>query len=226
MAGGDAQWQAMQAELDRRDQSWEPAVHARTHPCSAAAYAVHGYRAEILDCRDELLRRLRRIPFGPHIFEHILTCGYQDESILRTDAGQFLFVRGYNAGDNPASTDYAPWNARHGFYGVGGLSYKAYDAVFQRREPAGRYHAEDVQRLNAAFDQVHAQGGIFYAMWHPDRYRNSVIHDPRPGLEGVQGSSLVQHLGHVARRKDVWYVANGWLYCYRFVAEYARVEQR
>ena len=49
------------AELDQRDQSWEPAVHASTHPCSAAAYAVKGYRAEILDCRDELLRRLKEV---------------------------------------------------------------------------------------------------------------------------------------------------------------------
>lgn len=60
-------------------------------------------------------------------------------------------------------------------------------------------------------------------MWHPDRYSNSVIHDPRPPVEGVQGSSLIQHLAHVAHRKDVWYVANGWLHCYRYVAENAKV---
>ena len=60
-------------------------------------------------------------------------------------------------------------------------------------------------------------------MWHPDRYRNSVIHDPRPPVEGAEGSSLIQHLAHVARRPDVWYVPNGWLYCYRYVAEHAQV---
>jgi hypothetical protein len=60
-------------------------------------------------------------------------------------------------------------------------------------------------------------------MWHPDRYRNSVIHDERHGVDGVQGSSLVRHLSHVANRKDVWYVPNGWLYCYRYVAEHANV---
>jgi hypothetical protein len=26
---------------------------------------------------------------------------------------------------------------------------------------------------------VYRKGQIFYAMWHPDRYRNSVIHDAR-----------------------------------------------
>jgi hypothetical protein len=27
----------------------------------------------------------------------------------------------------------------------------------------------------------------------------------------------------VANRKDVWYVANGWLYSYRYVTQHARV---
>ena len=39
----------------------------------------------------------------------------------------------------------------------------------------------------------------------------------------VQGSSPIQHLAHVAHRKDVWSVANGWLHCYRYVAEHAQV---
>ena len=223
-AGGGSFWQTLQAELDRGDQSWEPAVHAETHPCSASAYSVRGYRSEILGCRNTLLARLQSIPWGQHIFEHILTCGYYDASVLATSARQFVLVRGYNAHDNPTSVDYASWNSEHGFYGVGGLSYKAYDAVFQRRQPAGRYYRKDVAALDAAFDEVYRKGQIFYAMWHPDRYRNSVIHDARSPVEGVQGSSLIQHLGHVARRKDVWYVANGWLHCYRYVAEHAQVE--
>ena len=115
------------------------------------------------------------------------------------------------------------WNPQRGFYGVGGLSYKAYDRVFQSRKPAGRYYRADVEALDAAFEQVYRQGQIFYAMWHPDRYSNSVIHDPRPPVEGVQGSSLIQHLAHVAHRTDVWYVSNGWLHCYRYVAENAKV---
>jgi hypothetical protein len=184
---------------------------------------VRGYRSEILGCRDQLLGRLRNVPWGQHIFEHILTCGYFDDSVLATSAGQFVLVRGYNSGDNPTSVDYVGWNPQRGFYGVGGLSYKAYDRVFQSRKPAGRYYRSDVDALDAAFEQVYRQGQIFYAMWHPNRYSNSVIHDPRPPVEGVQGSSLIQHLAHVAHRKDVWYVTNGWLHCYRYVAENAKV---
>ena len=95
--------------------------------------------------------------------------------------------------------------------------------MLEKREPKGRFFAADVAELNAAFDKVCQDGGIFYALWHPDRFRNSILYDPRPGVDGVRGSTLMQHLAHVANRKDVWYVANGWLYSYRYVAEHARV---
>lgn len=223
MAGSSAMWEAMQRELALNDFSWEPAVHAQTHPGSAKGYTKKGYKAEVLGCRDEILQRLSQIPFGHHIFEHILTSGYVDDTLLDTDAADFLFVRGYNGRDNPESTAYAAWDQRRRLFGVGGKSAKDFDRVFARRTPKGRFFAADVAELNAAFDAVYKAGGICYAMWHPDRYLNSVVHDPRPGVDGVQGSTLIQHLGHVANRPDVWYVANGWLYLYRYVAENASV---
>jgi hypothetical protein len=222
-AGGDEVWARMQEELDRGDASWEPAVHGWTHPKDAAAYLVHGYRAEILGCRDDILRRLRNIPYGQHVYEHILTHGYEDDDIGRTDAGEFLFLRGFNWLDNPGSVDYAPWDGKRGFYGIGGLNTKGYDVLLERREPKGRFCAADVAEANGAFDEVLRSGGIFYALWHPDRFQNSVVYDPRPGVEGKEGSTLMAHLAHVANRKDVWYVANGWLHSYRYVAERAKV---
>ena len=222
-AGGDAVWKTMQEELDRGDSSWEPAVHGWTHPKDAAAYLIHGYRREILGCRDDILRRLRNIPYGQRVYEHILTHGHEDEDIEKTDAGEFLFLRGFNWLDNPESNDYVPWNEKRGFYGIGGLNTKGYDSLLERREPKARFHAADVAEADQAFDKVYGSGGVFYALWHPDRFQNSVIYDPRPGVEGEQGSTLMQHLAHVAGRKDVWYVANGWLYSYRFVAERAKV---
>jgi hypothetical protein len=222
-AGGETMWRAMQEELDRRDFSWEPAVHGQTHPKDAAAYAVRGYEAEILGCRRDILQRLRNIPYGQYIFEHILTHGYVDETIQSTDAGEFLFVRGFNWLDNPNSIDYEPWNEKYRFYGVGGLNTKGYDTMLEKREPKGRYFAQDVDELNEAFAKTHRAGGIFYALWHPDRFRNSVLYDPRPGIDGVRGSTLMHHLAYVANRNDVWYVANGWLYSYRYVAENVKV---
>jgi len=223
MAGGEAMWRTMQEEIDRRDCSWEPAVHGWTHPRDPAGYTIHGYKQEILGCREDILKHLKNIPFGQYVNEHILTFGHADPEIQRTDAGEFLFVRGFNWLDNPLSTDYVPWNEQYRFYGIGGLNTVGYDRILERREPKGRFYAADVADLNAAFDKVYRTGGLFYALWHPDRFRNSVLYDPSPGVEGQRGSTLVQHLAHVARRKDVWYVANGWLYSYRYVAENVRV---
>lgn len=222
-AGKEGCWKLMQEELDRRDFSWEPAVHGQTHPKDAAAYSMRGYQAEILGCREDILQRLRNIPYGQYVYEHILTHGYIDETLCQTDAGEFLFLRGFNWLDNPSSAQYVPWDAKHRFYGVGGLNTKGYDRILEKRDPKGRFFAVDVAELNAAFDKVCQAGGVFYALWHPDRFRNSILYDPSPGLDGQRGSTLVQHLAHVANRKDIWYAANGWLYSYRYLAEHARV---
>lgn len=224
-AGGEAAWRRMQEELDRQDNSWEPAVHGQTHPKDANQYSVRGYRAEILGCREDILQHLHKIPYGGRVYEHILTTGYSDNEILRLDAGEFLFVRGFNWLDNPTSIALVPWNQERNFYGVGGLNTKGYDRIMEQHEPKGRYSAADVADLNQAFDRVVEGGGVFYALWHPDRFKNSVIYDRRPGLDGRQGSTLMEHLAHVANRKNVWYVANGWMYSYRYVAERARVAQ-
>ena len=226
MYGGRDIWRRMQEELDRGDRSWEPAVHTRSHPGSAGSYRLTGYPQEILGCRDDILDNLRGLPYGQHVFEFILPCGYEDDAVRRAAAGEFLLVRDWNVHDNPASTGYLPWNSQSGYYGIGGYQTASYDAVLQKRRPPGRYWAEDVARLNRAFDTVLDRGGIFYAMWHADRYSNSVIYDPRPGVEGRAGSTLMQHFAHVSGRRDVWYTANGWLYSYRFVAEKASVNGR
>ncbi len=223
MYGGGTVWERMQEELDRDDRSWEPVVHTRRHPCSARGYRAGRYSDEIVGCRNDILEKLRGIPYGQYVFEFILPCGYQDLGVQRAAAGEFLFVRDWNGRDNLASTGYVPWNSRHRYYGIGGHQTKSYDAVMEARRPKGRYYAKDVAALNQAFDTVYEQSGIFYAMWHADRYQNSVLYDRRPGEDGVAGSTLMQHFAHVANRCDVWYVANGWLYSYRYVAENAKV---
>lgn len=119
-----------------------------------------------------------------------------------------------------------PWNSQYQYYGIGGKQTKSYGAVMEARRPQGRFYGEDVAALNGAFDTVYQQGGIFYAMWHADRYKNSVLYDASPGVDGVAGSTLMQHFAHVANRPDVWYVANGWLYSYRFVFQHAKVQAR
>ncbi len=226
-AAEEAKWQNMQDELDLADRSWEPAVHSRTHPCSSSGYAQNGYEWEITGARDDILEQLSGIPFGQHVFEFILPCGYQDDEVQQASAGEFLFLRDWDSADHISSADtiYADWNDTYDYYGIGGFQTASYDSVFEARAPAGRYYEQDVAQLNEAFDTVLERGGIFYAMFHSDRYENSVIYSQDEGIDGIQGSSLMQHLAHVAGRSEVWYVANGWLYAYRYVAERVVVEE-
>ncbi|MBU1940136.1 MAG: DUF2341 domain-containing protein, partial [Candidatus Thermoplasmatota archaeon] len=219
MSGGSAVWNNMQDELNYSDFSWEPAVHTRTHPCSSGAYSNNGYNWEILGCRDDILENLTGIPFGQYVFEFILPCGFEDNNLKSTSAGEFLILRDWDSIDHLLNTDYEPWNTLYNYYGIGALQTKSYDLIFQSRTPYGRYYASDVATLNSAFDTVYSDGGIFYAMSHADRYENSVIYDTRSGIDGIQGSSFMQHLSYVGNRTDVWYVTNGWLYSYYYVFE-------
>ena len=203
MYGGPAIWSRMQEELDPGDQSWEPAVHTRHHPCNAKAYLAGGYAEEIVGCRDDILEKLRGIPYGQHVFEFILPCGYHDDAVEQSAAGQFLFVRDWNGRDNPASADYASWNVNRRYYGIGGEQTTSYDAVMEKRRPKGRYYAEDAASLNRAFDAVRERGGVFYAMWHADRYENSVLYDVRPGgrrRRGVDADAALRSCGQPVRR--------------------------
>jgi len=223
LAGGQSMWDRMQDELDVSDYAWEPVVHTRTHPCSASAFLVNGYDWEILGCRDDIVENLTEISYGQYVFEYILGCGYQDSSIESTAAGEFLFLRDYDTSHNSDSIDYADWNDVYDYYGIGGLQTISYDRVLEARSPSARYYASDVATLNGLFDGAYNSGGICYGMIHVDRYSNSVLFDTRSGVEGSEGSSFMQHLSYISNRSDVWYVANGWLYSYHFVAENALV---
>jgi hypothetical protein len=210
----------MQDELDLHDNSWEPAVHTRTHPCTQSAYEAHGYEWEILGCRDDILNGLTNISYGNYIFEFILPCGYPDATydpnynnpsdhmVWITSSEEFLFLRAWIAyTDNLWSTDYASWNSTYKYY-YGMPHTKGYDNLFGGGSSA-------VTELNTAFDTVYNNHGVFSGVFHPSSYSNSVIYS--------SGSVLMQHLSHVANRKDVWYPANGWMYSYRMVAENALV---
>ena len=225
MAGGEAVWKNMQQELDRGDSSWEPAVHGQTH-AKDKEYLILGYQAEILGCRADILGHLHHIPYGQYVFEHILTFGYMDDEIFKIGAGDSSSSAASTGSTTPRATSSSLGTSGTGFTASAGSIPRATMPCWSAREPKGRFYAADVAELNAGFDAVHRTGGIFYALWHPDRFLNSVIYDPAPGVDGVRGSTLVQHLAHVANRKDVWYVANGWLYSYRYVAENAVVSDR
>jgi hypothetical protein len=213
-------WPAIQAEVNTG--GMEPASHSCHHASMESRYRTYGYTTEIVGSRDDILANLTNLPYGHHIFEYVLPNGFENKTIFDTAQGIYLFLRRWNGYDDPSDTDYSLWNATNQFY-LGGQETKSYDVVLEARSPKGIYYAADVAGLNSALTTVYNNGGIFYAMWHPDRYTNSVIYDNRAPIDGKQGSSLMQHLSNISGRTDVWYVANGWLYDYRLAAENVNV---
>jgi hypothetical protein len=71
----------------------------------------------------------------------------------------------------------------------------------------------DPRLLNAKFDEVHAGGGIYSFVSHPQMLEY--------GPEGF----YERHMAHIGGRDDVWYVPMGPLYAYRILAEQTSVRQ-
>ncbi len=216
-------WLNMQSELDNctKNWGWEPAVHTRTHPMPPPDDEAEW---QIVGNRDDILKNLTGIPYGQYIFTYIPSGGRLTSSVLNAAAGDFIFLREWVGGmGDPSSNYYEHWDEQYDMY-IGGIQTMSYDNLLQSVTPHGRYDPDLVAELNAAFDVVYNEGKIFYAVWHSDRYRNSVIYSTAcPEENPEEASTLMQHFAHVANRKDVWYTANGWLYSYRMVAERAKV---
>jgi len=135
----DDTWRNMQDELDRRDFSWEPAVTGKRTPRTRSV-SDPGLSGRDPRCRADILQRLHNIPYGQHVFEHILTHGYVDETLLSTDRGRISLPPGLQLGRQPVEHGLRTLETRTtDFYGVGGLNTKGYDTLLERSYPPGRF---------------------------------------------------------------------------------------
>ncbi len=65
----------------------------------------------------------------------------------------------------------------------------------------------DVSDLNAKFDEVYGKGGIYHFMSHPQ------------SLDFGPFGFYEQHLSHISRRPDIWYVPMGPIYAFHTIVE-------
>jgi peptidoglycan/xylan/chitin deacetylase (PgdA/CDA1 family) len=89
----------------------------------------------------------------------------------------------------------------------------AYTQVVQKMGGIAKSGRTDVPTINTKFDQVYKEGGIYSFLSHPQ------------WLDYGPDSFYEQHLAHVSRRPDVWYVPMGPLYAYRTVREKTTVSR-
>ncbi len=89
----------------------------------------------------------------------------------------------------------------------------AYTQVAQKKGGIAKSGRTDVGELNAKFDEAYALGGIYHFLSHPG------------WLDFGPDSFYERHLGHISRRKDVWYVPFGPLHAYRTLRYEVEVEE-
>jgi hypothetical protein len=81
----------------------------------------------------------------------------------------------------------------------------------QKRGGAAKTQIIDVPDLNAKFDEIYQRGGIYNFMSHPQ------------WLDYGSSGFYEQHLAHIARRRDIWYVPMGPLYAYRAIHDQTEI---
>jgi peptidoglycan/xylan/chitin deacetylase (PgdA/CDA1 family) len=182
--------------------------HARTHPCrrpDTAEWCGSAYSEdEVVASRDDILRRTKQ----PYVWSWCYPCGHcanHDFIRARIAAAGYIVARNYP--DEPNNGHLAPdlrtWAPD--FYNA------AYTQVVQKRGGSATSQVIDVDVLNKKFDEVHAEGGIYHFLSHPQWLDF--------GPEGF----YERHLAHIARRDDVWYVPMGPLYAFKTMSDEAEV---
>ncbi len=196
----------------RMQKAWENGheigSHAVTHPCHRpqSDTTSEDYRSfcalsyndvELKQSRDTILARTTQ----PYVWTwgypcgHCATFDFIQQRIA--DAG-YLVARTYpgEALGLHVRPDLQTW--------ADNPMAAAYTQVVQRGNGrAGGPVQPDVAALDAKFDEVYAKGGIYHFMSHPQ----SLDFGPTGFYE--------QHLSHISRKPDVWYVPMGPIYAFR-----------
>lgn len=206
-------WPRMQKAVEN---GHEVGAHAVTHPCSRPqsdttsdtykAFCLANYTdAELVASRETILRRTSQ----PYVWSWAYPCGHcaNLETVQRrVAAAGYLVARSYpgEAQGLHIRPDLQTW--------ADNWMDAAYTQVVQRA--GGRNAANplpDVNSLNAKFDEVSGKGGIYHFLSHPQ------------SLEFGPLGFYEQHLSHIGRKPDVWYVPMGPIYAYHRIVERTNV---
>ena len=196
-------WPRLQKAIDS---GHEIGSHAVTHPCGrppSEAWCSAAYtEKELTESRDVLLRRTSQ----PYIWTWAYPCGHCADfpEIQKRIAGAgYIVARSYpnESLGGHLRPDLQTW-AENPFNAT-------YTQVVQRA--GGRRGtppaAVEVPPLNAKFDEIYANGGIYHFMTHPQ----SIEFGPQGFYE--------RHLEHIARKPDVWYVPMGPAYAFATIVK-------
>ncbi len=122
----------------------------------------------------------------------------QSDSFVRAKLGEYKYIADRKSMPDHVSDDsWATWDNENGLYNRVGYSCRM-----------GTNGWQILSNLNAKFDQVYADGGIYHLSFHPWAID-----------ENAWEAYGDNHLDHIKEKNDVWYVAFGHLYLYHFTQE-------
>jgi peptidoglycan/xylan/chitin deacetylase (PgdA/CDA1 family) len=190
------------------DNGHEIGSHSRQHPCKrpdTEAWCSESYSDyEVTGSRDDILRLTKQ----PYVWTWCYPCGHcaNYESIQKKIAAAgYIVARNYpdEPHDGHIRPDLQTWDSNP--------MNAAYTQVVQKRGGAAKTQIIDVPNLNAKFDEIYQRGGIYNFMSHPQ------------WLDYGSSGFYEQHLAHIARRRDIWYVPMGPLYAYRAIHDQTEI---
>jgi peptidoglycan/xylan/chitin deacetylase (PgdA/CDA1 family) len=188
----------------------EIGAHGRTHPCAwppndkfCREYYTND---QVVGSRDDILKNTPQ----PYVWSWAYPCGHCVElpgiqQIIQR-AG-YLVARNYPDAlkDEHLVPNLQTWALNR--YDAG------YTQVAQKQAGHAKSGLTDVARLNAKFDEVYRNGGIYHVMSHP----NWLDYGPDKFYEA--------HLRYVGHGSDVWYIPMGPLYAHHILSEKIHVRE-
>ena len=200
-----ALWTRLQKSIDN---GHEVGAHSRTHRCArpdTPAFCAKAYsKAEVQGARDDILAKTTQ----PHVWAWAYpygNCAAYDFIQQKLAEAGFLVARTYPGEEQnlhlvPDLQTFAdkPYQA-------------AYTQAVQNKGGIDNTGRSNVAELNTKFDEVLRKGGIYSFVSHPRC------------LDLGPDKFYEQHLAHIGKRTDVWYVPMGPLYAYKTVAANTQV---
>lgn len=198
-----ALWPRLQQAVDN---GHEIGAHSRRHRCCPRETGFFCFlsvnRYEITGARDDILEQTNQ----PYVWSWAYPCGncaFRRFVQRRVERAGYVAARAHQEVPDLHTYDANLYAIR--FTQVVQKSYIGVDQMMPGRS--------DVREVNAKFDEVHAAGGIYSFLSHPQR------------LDYGPDGFYERHLAYIGGRKDVWYVPTGPLYAYRVLFDHTSVRQ-
>jgi peptidoglycan/xylan/chitin deacetylase (PgdA/CDA1 family) len=191
--------------------------HSRLHPCRMPPTSLSCFRSLTWDEVDGSRKDILEHAHQCYVWSWAYPCGHcaNHRFIQRKIASAgYLVARAYpdeledrHVVPDLQTYDSNPYAARYTQ-----VVQKSYTKLVPDKGELTISGLTDLPRLNAKFDEVHANGGIYSFLSHPQM------------LDYGPESFYEQHLSHLAGRDDIWYVPIGPLYAYRKLFEETQVQ--